>query len=230
MSRQDSDLLTLSLSKSEFYNHLQELGIPVRTVSYPKGTTFEGQGERSNDLFMIYRGIVKQTHLFKSEDVYTLAIRQPGDFLGLSNLLCKSNVTFLETLSKTELLQIPAVEIPNLLSLSEEVSKRIIAGMLNENHENKLRMIAAKYGNVEQELCLYLYILSIKFGVTCERGRYISMKLSCRDIAEHLGHSRWPINKSILRLEQKGIIDRDDHTIIITEPEQLYKVASVLID
>ncbi len=205
-------------------------GLYLRTASYPAGALIFGQGDLSEEMYVILEGLVKVAHIMVDGTSFSLRLLKPGELLGRSALTASVRRAYAQTLKPTRLLILKPQELSRLLSHSEELTMSLITSLAQEVYEFQVRLLAATQGDLPDQLAVLLWFLHRRFGQATPEGVRLEPKLSCQTLAEMLGHSRQKVNEALGKLKQQGLVHAHYGQIVIKDLEGLRSLAKPFLD
>src|SRR5712671_4674218 len=112
-----------------------------------------------------------------------------------------------------------SIELEKLIEISlgidSEDFKRMANSYLGRWDLVQLRCANFMSCTLEERLALILLELSEHFGVRNGKGIRLTVRTRHRDLADLVGASRPRITENLIRFEQKHLISRDDHHLIV---------------
>ncbi len=204
-----------------------DLGISARLTTYPAGALVFGQGEPADTLYIICRGLVKLAYILEDGRSSTLSILKPGDLLGKGLFLpdLRFRRAYAETLEPTDLLPLDLSDFFKLLSNSEDLLRQVLRSLAYEALALQARLLASTYGSVREQLATLLWLLQERYGVRSSQGVTLTLRLTCRTLAEMLGSSRQSVNRALQILRKMNLIQGRYGKIVITDVPGLFQLA-----
>ena len=179
--------------------------------TFDKGQMIYMAGHSEKKLYVIHRGKVKISRLTEAGKEQVIRILGPGEFMGELSLFSPSPLADNgEALEKTTMCIIDGESLKELMikyptigfKIMEELSRRL------ENTENLIENI--NLYSVEKRLAQSLLKMSNQKGE-------VSLKMSKRDLASHIGMSQETLSRKLSAFQELGIIKLIGHRRIIIE-------------
>lgn len=200
----------------EFQKEIAELAI---THEFAKHTTLFNAGDEANKLFIIHTGKVKVYAIDEMGKEHLYDVLSSGDYIGETSLFLNERHTqFAETLEDASICVIDKSAFMKLLERYPTISIRILeefAKRLEKAH-NQSETIA----NDSSDVRLLRYLMSISES---KNGKLmVTLSLSKKDIASHLGMSAETMSRTLKSLEEDKVILRiSNKEIEILEPHNV---------
>ena len=191
------------------YEEMMEVARITREEIFEKGEMIYMAGDKGEKLYVIHSGKVKITRFTSSGKEQVIRVLGPGEFMGELSLFSSLPLTDNgEALSKTTVCMIDGEKLKELmkkyptiaLKAMEELSRRL------ENVENLIENISLQ--GVEKRLATSLMTMANDKGE-------ISLKMSKRDLASHLGMSQETLSRKLTVFQDMGIIKLIGHRRIL---------------
>ncbi len=171
---------------------------------------------RTQEVWIVYRGLVQVTTLQPSGDEALLGLVGPLMPLGRSlTLLDPYQAT---ALSNVDLLRLTVEEIQASPRLARE---------LNEQMARRLRQVEALLALAGKRLVVdrlqgFLYLLAHEFGQPTPEGIRIDVRLTHQQFANALGTTRVTVTRFLGELRDRGLIEiSSDRRIYLKQPQTL---------
>lgn len=191
------------------YEEMMEVARITKEEIFEKGEMIYMAGDKGEKLYVIHSGKVKITRFTSSGKEQVIRVLGPGEFMGELSLFSSLPLTDNgEALSKTTVCMIDGEKLKELmkkyptiaLKAMEELSRRL------ENVENLIENISLQ--GVEKRLATSL------MAMANDKGE-ISLKMSKRDLASHLGMSQETLSRKLTAFQDMGIIKLIGHRRIL---------------
>ncbi len=184
---------------------------------YPQGTTIFSEGDPSDSVCILKKGLVKLIFLSPRGMQTILHILKPDEVLG-ELLLAQPQRPFTAVVLKdTEVTVIPRENFLGLLSSSPTIAL------------NFVRVLSKRLMKVERELAEFAHTwsyhrlakvllqLSETHGAETSRGIRIDLRLTHEDLANLIGSTRETVTTQLNRFERMGILRRQDRHLILNK-------------
>lgn len=201
------------------YEEMMEIARITREKTFEKGEMIYMAGDKGDKLYVIHSGKVKIIRFTDSGKEQVIRVLGPGDFMGELSIFSPLPLTDNgEALSKTVACMIDGKKLKELMKkypaiafkVMEELSQRL------EKAEHLIENISLH--GVERRLALTL------INMANEKGE-VSLKMSKKDFASHLGMSQETLSRKLTAFQDMGIIKLIGHRrIILLDIEALEKI------
>lgn len=187
------------------YEEMMEVARITIDKTYEKGELIYMSGDKGEKLYVIHTGRVKITRITSSGKEQVIRVLGPGEFMGELSLFSPIPLTDnSEALSKTVVCMIDGDKLKSLMvkhpgiafKVMEELSKRL------EKAEDLIENISLQ--GVEKRLADTL------IQMADEKGR-ITLDMSKRDFASHLGMSQETLSRRLTIFQDAGFIELIGH-------------------
>lgn len=187
------------------YEEMMEVARITIDQSYDKGELIYMSGDKGEKLYVVHTGKVKVTRITSSGKEQVIRVLGPGEFMGELSLFSPIPLTdYAEALSKTTVCMIDGKKLKGLMmkhpgiafKVMEELSKRL------DQAENLIENISLK--GVEKRLATAL------IEMADDKGK-ITLEMSKRDFASHLGMSQETLSRRLTMFQNKDFIELIGH-------------------
>lgn len=141
----DDELRNLNELKNFFWDEGEEL-------TFSKGTAIYNRGDRSNNLFLILKGVVKTHTMDANGKELITGLHKADDFLGFTSF--DENLPYTETATAVEdvkLTSISKVKIKDVLVKNREVTLELVNMLTDNLSEIKEQLIQMAYSSVRKK-------------------------------------------------------------------------------
>jgi CRP/FNR family transcriptional regulator, cyclic AMP receptor protein len=203
---------------------LLSLCISSYTKTLKKGTQLFYDKENVTVLYIIVSGVASIYKYNSQDEKKVIFVLGKGDFLNeeiLHELPISSNCEILE---EAELICIPKCEILKLMKIDFELTK-IIVNSLSLKVRRMYRQLknTSNSVNLNKQLSAKLWKLSEDYGVSCEEGTSVNIRLTITYLADMLGSKRETVSKQLKILTEKNLVIVKNNTFIIPNRDLLAK-------
>jgi len=202
----------------------------LKDVSYASGTLIFNQGDPSDALFVVCKGVVKLGRVATTGGMIGTALMGPGDLFGQGVLLKCPQLAYAQVVQRCRVLPLMPGVLDSLLSNSPTLARSLMAYMAQENAEMKARLWVANQGSVREALAVSLWYLARRFGHATPQGVRLTLKLSCQLLAETIGYSRQATNAALRKLRHEGIVSNHYGRVLIKDLTGLHKAAAPFLE
>jgi len=215
--KSDEDTSNLR-SLNDLKNHIDDNGTEQ---TFKKGEIIFNQGNHSNYIYLINKGIVKCHRIDESGKELTTALFKEDDLFGYASLL--QNIPHLESataMENCELVVIPKEELISVLNKNHKVNFDLI-NMLSDNiAEIKEQLLQMAYGSVRKKTAATI----LQFAEKMNKKNNESIKISRSDLASVAGIATESLIRTLSSFNKEGLIEIEGRNIKIIELEQLKNI------
>lgn len=167
------------------------------------------QGEKLSHLYIIKSGIVKCFITENNGKDYILEFLGEGEIIGELEIINNSqSLTNVETLTDIEVFKIPNQHFIELLKANWSLNYLILKELALRIVQTASRASYQQNYPLEYSILKLIYLFSVQ-----------PLKLSKQDLADYLGITVRSLNRTLLALQQKRIIEADSLSLIKTQKE-----------
>ncbi|MRI00726.1 response regulator [Kriegella sp. EG-1] len=193
-----------------------------RLTSFEKGDELFIEGNRSNTVFLILKGVVKCHKMDEEGKELITGLYRADDFVGFTSLL--DNVLYQETataVEKTEVAGISKLELKNILEKNQNVSLQLME-LLSENITNiKEQLLQMAYSSVRKKTAQTL----LQFSEILNKKPDEPIRISRSDLASVAGIATESLIRTLSGFKKEGLIEIEGRNIRILELEALEHVS-----
>lgn len=167
------------------------------------------QGEKLSHLYIIKSGIVKCFITENNGKDYILEFLGEGEIIGELEIINNSqSLTNIETLTDIEVFKIPNQHFIELLKANWSLNYLILKELAMRIVQTASRASYQQNYPLEYSILKLIYLFSVQ-----------PLKLSKQDLADYLGITVRSLNRTLLALQQKRIIEAESLSLIKTQKE-----------
>lgn len=196
------------------------------TIKYPRGQIIFASGEYSANVYLVESGWVKIYRLAGDGRKVTVAIRHPGELVGLAETLCNSNRScFAEAMDDVEVVVLKREGFLELLKGNADLAIKVaeaLGGRLREAQATIHEMVSWP---VHGRLALLLLKLAERSGVDTGDGIELNLRLTHEEIACMIGTSRPTVTSAFNAMKNEKAIVMEGRDIKVIYPQKLRKWA-----
>ena len=207
----ESELRTLNDLKNFFDDNGQ-------TFIYKKDATIYENGDNSNYIYLIIKGLVK---CFKFDDQgkeLTTALYKEDDLFGYTSFT--QNIPYQETatcIDEVELVGLPKSEIQKILNTNPKLTLDIIELLTDNIFGIKDQLLQMAYSSVHKKTATTI----LKFAEKMNRKPEDPIKISRNDLASVAGIATETLIRTLSSFKKQGLIEIEGRSIRIIELEKL---------
>ncbi|MFV9550303.1 response regulator [Algibacter sp. PT7-4] len=191
------------------------------TITFNKGADIYVEGDHSNTIYLIEKGLVKCHKLDEQGKDLTTALHKEDDLFGYTSFT--QNTTYKETataIQDTTLLGISKNELKSVLNSNHNVTLELIQ-LLNEDLVGvKDQLLQMAYSSVRKRTATTI----LKFAEKLNRKPEQFIRISRNDLASVAGIATESLIRTLSRFKDLGIIEIEGRNIKILDIEQLQNI------
>ncbi len=201
---------------------LSELAAVVEIREIPRRQVIYLPGDPGDRLFFINGGRVKCSKVTRDGKELTLAYRGAGQLFGE---LCIIDGTprdeMAEAMKNAIITEVPREVFQELLLGDPQLcfTFACIVGDRRRQIETKLEHLV--FRDVQAKLAALLLELGGEYGVECEDGTQIGLKITHQEMANLIGSTRETISLTLAQFKKKGLLDLNGRTVVLKNQEGL---------
>jgi CRP/FNR family transcriptional regulator len=198
---------------------------PVVSVAiprtFPKGVRVFHEGDDSDACYVVRSGDLRVTREHSDGRAIALATLSAGDFFGeLAMLDGGARSASVETLSDTELLALPAVDMRRVIAAHGEIAAKLIVALTRRLRETNERVARQSFQTVPSRVAGVLAQLIAEEAIPEDRDG-ITIRMTQADLAQLAGTSRESVSRFLATLERAGVVTVGRGRVTIVEPRRL---------
>ena len=220
------------LKKLDFFSDLndEEYGVidrDSRTLSLRKRQLLPFRGTAQEAVYFVKKGSIKLVRTSKEGHDFIIDILGPSTLFGEmeGGLAADGSEVSAEALEDTLLCMMRRENFDRLMAMVPTLGMRItkLTGLRLRKIQN--RLVDMLYAPVEARLAKTFLSLAADFGVTRPDGLLIDLRLTHNDFACLIASTRETVSSVLNALSRRGVIDVRDHRVLLTDPEQIGRLA-----
>jgi CRP/FNR family cyclic AMP-dependent transcriptional regulator len=187
--------------------YLESTGPARRVVQYRRGQVVFAQGDPSQDIRYLLKGVIKLSVVSRVGREAVVAMLAPGDFFGEGALAGQSvRIGTATAVVASRVLIIEKAAMVRLLLEEPAFSDRFIAYMLARNLRIEADLVDQHFNSSEKRLARTLLLLA-RYGEAHPQGAL--PKISQEALAEMIGTTRTRVNFFMNKFKKLGLIEYD---------------------
>ncbi|MDQ0286550.1 CRP-like cAMP-binding protein [Desulfofundulus luciae] len=194
-------------------------------IDYPRGQLIFSSGEVADRVYFVQKGLIKIYYLAGDGRRVTVALRHPGEFVGLAEALCgMERICFAEAVEDVNILVFKRDDFLKLLTSKPALAVKIaqILGKRIREAQNTIYEIVS--WPVAGRLALLLLKLAERTDTTGKMELVeINLRLTHEEIACMIGTSRPTVTTILNTFKQEGAITVKGREIKTIRPAKLLK-------
>lgn len=186
---------------------LDETGVGRSLIELKKNQVLFSQGEEADAVFFLKKGTIKLTVVSQRGKEATVALLQPGTFVGEACVAAAEPIRTLTAtaLTRCTLMRIQRGEMVRVLREEHEFAAVFVSFLLARNVRIQADLVDQLFNSSEKRLARILLLLA-NFGKE-GRPEAVIPKLSQEVLAEMIGTTRSRVNFFMNRFRDLGYID-----------------------
>lgn len=206
------------IASPELTQALTEIGVRRRLVD---GELLYRQGAPGSELIGIESGVIQAVNNSPDGHEGLVGLYMPGTWFGEVSLfddMPRPVTTY--AVGETWVLVVSAVKLRALLD-KNPIWYRDFARVICNKLRAALAHIESSVQPMSVRIAKRLIDLSQVYGVACEEGLLINLKLPQDDLARMLGLTRQSVNKELRAFEEQGLLRLQAGRITLRDPDRL---------
>lgn len=190
-------------------------------VTFTHGSTIYEEGNHSNTVYLILKGLVKCHKLDEHGKELTTALFKEDDLFGYTSFT--QNTTYQETataIKDTELVGLSKQELKNVLTSNHKVTLELIELLTEDISGIKDQLLQMAYSSVKKRTATTI----LKFAHKLNRKPEDAIRISRNDLASVAGIATESLIRTLSTFKDKGIIEIEGRNIKILDINKLQDV------
>lgn len=185
---------------------LEQAGVGRRLIELRKNEVLFSQGDAAETVFYIRKGTIKLTVVSERGKEATVALLQPGTFVGESCIAVAERLRMVTAtaLNRSELMSIERKEMVRVLREERAFTDVFVNFLLARNVRIQADLVDQLFNSSEKRLARILLLLA-HFGKD-EKPENVIPKISQEVLAEMIGTTRSRVNFFMNRFRKLGFI------------------------
>lgn len=190
-------------------------------LKFSKGESIFNEGNRSNRMFLILKGVVKSHKMDENGKELITRLHKPDDFLGFNSFVdshpYEESATAVEDV---ELVAVSKQELKAILEQSSAVSLELMDLLAENLSEVKEQLLQMAYSSVRKKTAKTILQFAEIMNMKIEDG----IKISRNDLASVAGIATESLIRTLSGFKKEGLIDIEGRNIKIVDLEGLQEV------
>ncbi|MEX2350309.1 MAG: response regulator [Flavobacteriaceae bacterium] len=202
-------------SLNDLKNYVDDHG---NALTLKKGEAVFEQGQHSNYIYLITKGIIKCHKIDESGKELTTALYREDDLFGYATLL--QNIAHQESataMENTELIVVPKEELKEVLNNNHKVNFDLINLLSDNLEETKNQLLQMAYGSVRKKTAATI----LQFAEKMNKKPDEPLKISRNDLASVAGIATESLIRTLSSFSKEGLIDIEGRNIKIIDIKAL---------
>ena len=188
---------------------------------FAKGENIYKEGNRSNYIYLILKGIVKCHKMDESGKELITKLYKPDDFLGFTSFI--ENIPYQESataMEEVELTGIPKNQLKDVLGRSNNVSLELMNLLTDNLIEAKEQLLQMAYSSVRKKTAQTI----LQFASILNKNKDENIKISRYDLASVAGIATESLIRTLSGFKKDGLIEIEGRNIRIIDLDGLRAV------
>ena len=190
-------------------------------LSFSKGESVYTEGMRSNNIFLILKGIVKSHKMDENGKELITALHKPDDFLGFTSFV--ESIPYQESATAVEDVELAAVSkntLKDILQKSNNVSLELMNVLTENLTDIKQQLLQMAYSSVRKKTASTI----LQFASIMNKNQDDAIKISRHDLASVAGIATESLIRTLSGFKKDGLIEIEGRNIRITDLDGLRHV------
>lgn len=199
------------------FNHLEneqmsEIMKTVHSSQYGVGEHLFHAGDESDALYVIHTGKVRVYRLSESGKEQLVRLLMPGDFTGELALFRESeHESYAEVIEPAQVCRISRTDVQDLFQSYPSISLHVLNELSTRLEKSEQQTTRVATEKVQERLVHFLAELMPPIETEAE----ITLPMSRKDIAAHLGTTPETISRTLKSFEKEGYLTQKGHKKIM---------------
>ncbi len=205
---------------------LEYLAKIASEIKYPKGQIIFSTCQKTNEVYFIKSGLVKIYRTTSDGRQVSVALRYPGDFIGLAEVLSNINEReySAEAMDNVSILIIWKDCFIKMLAEMPDFSEKLIRLMSDRLREAQDTIYDFIMNPIQGRLAILLLNMAERSGNKGEDGIiHVRLRVTQEEIACVIGSARQTISSLLSLLKEDGSIQYEGREIVGVNPNKLKK-------
>ena len=188
---------------------------------YPKGDEIYSEGQHSNYIYLVTKGVVKCYKFDEQGKELTTALHKEDDLFGYTSFT--QNLPYQETattIKDCELVGIATSELKNVLNNNHKVTLELIQLLTDDLKGIKNQLLQMAYSSVNKKTAVTI----LKFAEKLNRKPEDPIRISRNDLASVAGIATETLIRTMSSFKKQGLIEIEGRNIKILDLEGLQHV------
>ncbi len=200
---------------NELKNFFDDNGM---TMEFKKGECIYEEGNHSNDVFLILKGIVKTHKMEESGKELITALYKPDDFLGFTSF--EDHIPYQESATAVEDVALAAIskkKLRDVLGKSQEVTLQLVNVLTENLSEVKQQLLQMAYSSVRKKTAQTI----LQFAEIMNKKPEDSLRISRYDLANVAGIATESLIRTLSGFKKEGLVEIEGRNIRILDLKAL---------
>ncbi len=204
---------------NDLKNFLDDNG---EAFSFKTGETIYKEGDHSNMMFLIHKGVVKCHKLEEQGKELITTLHNEDELFGYTSFT--QNIPYQETataMTDTKLISVSKIDLKEVLYNNQSLTLELIQLLNDDLFMIKEQLVQMAYSSVSKKTAATI----LKFAEKMNRKPNETMKISRNDLASVAGIATETLIRTLSNFKKQGIIEIEGRAIKILDVNQLRGIA-----
>lgn len=210
----DGGLRNLNELKNFFDDH-GEISV------YKKGTSVYNEGDHSNKIYLILKGVLKTHKMDENGKELITALYKADDFLGFTSF--KDNIPYLESATTVEDVELAGVsknDLKDILEKSKNISLELMELLTDNLSDIKEQLLQMAYSSVRKKTAQTI----LQFAEVLNKKQEDGIKISRSDLASVAGIATESLIRTLSGFKKDALIEIEGRNIKILDLQRLQQI------
>jgi CRP-like cAMP-binding protein len=185
-------------------------------------------GDSCEFMYILQKGIAKAFLLSSDGKEIILALRKPGDIIGLSGIYgFKRRLSYVAALEDLEILAIRTKDFEDLVTRNINLALKLIKVLEARLHHSRMIIQDLATQNVRDRLLRFLLDLAYQNGEYTSDGVVLAIKLTHEQIGQIIASSRQTVTSTLNEMRRENLIRFEGRKIVL-QYQALIKYSDLL--
>lgn len=190
-------------------------------ANYKKGDAIYRNGDHSNSLFLILKGVVKTHTMDANAKELITGLYKADDFFGFTSF--EDNIPYNEAataVEETEIVGISKKYVKDILKKSQDVSLELLNLLTDNLSDIKQQLVKMAYSSVRKKTAATI----LQFVEIMNKNTEAPLRISRNDLATTAGIATESLIRTLSDFKKDGIIEIEGRDIRIVDLESLREI------
>ncbi|MBJ7882053.1 response regulator [Gelidibacter salicanalis] len=192
------------------------------TIIVAEGDNIYEEGQHSNTIYLIIKGLVKCHKLDEQGKELTTALHKEDDLFGYTSFT--ENTPYQETataIQKTELVSLSSHSLKGILNTNHQVTMELIDLLTEDLKGTKDQLLQMAYSSVHKKTATTI----LKFAEKLNKKPEEPIRISRNDLASVAGIATETLIRTMSSFKKEGILEIEGRNIRILDIEKLKNIS-----
>jgi len=203
---------------NELKNFFDDFG---EIINYQKGNLIYNEGDHSNKIFLILKGVVKSHKMDENGKELITTLHKPDSFLGFTSF--QENIPYQESATAVDEVEIAGIsknELKEILGKNQAVSLELMNVLSDHLSDVKEQLLQMAYSSVRKKTAQTI----IQFAEALNKNPEDIIKISRNDLASVAGIATESLIRTLSEFKKRELIEIEGRNIRILDLDGLQSV------